>query len=965
MANGLDFGSDATRVARDGLDGAVIEVERPVIYRLTGDEPESTGADGDVALDDVLTVETTAGTYAVGEGAARIAAASDSRVTELFVDGVLVDEPFAEAALETLLDAVLAQGMGNRLCYTTPGTIVDADRPTAHHRDVVDETIASMGFDATPVSTGYAVVADQLRDENVTGLGINVDRDLTSVALVYYGVPVLAFSIAKGKRWIVERSAGATGHAVDQIESRLENFALDPDAPGDDIARAIAAAFDDLTAELVEAIRVEADAEEIERGIAVPVAVAGPWAVEGFEYLLGGRFDAASLPFSIRGIRRADEPAESAVRGALVSAQEGVDAFESVTWSAHTRSEATDASATESDDESTGQLTFEESVGTAETTDAVADGAIEQLFDRLGTRDDELDELDDRVTALADALDELESTAADRSALDALESDLETVSSSVESTAATIDRIEETLTAHESEHDDLGDAIESVESDLFDRLETLSETHESDVDRIEAAVSEQERALEAAVADLEADLDDVESTLASDLGESVDSIREDLARVDIELAALPDDLEERLATLDAAIESEAADRAAAIESIEDSVESIDAELSDDVARVESTVETVESDLGTLEGDVDDLESEVGDVESTLGDIESVVENLESTIEERADDGADEAAVDELESSIDDLRTAVERIESDLEAVDERLSESDRPDEDDVNALRESIAELERVVGPAESSDDESLTESIATLRSSYDDLAAWRSEVIDRLDAVESRQSTLAAEERLTAADVVGDGDEIASTDAVEERVGRVESSLSAELESVSATIEPLESLDRTTAELEDRLESIEGTTAALENGLESLEGELDETVDRAELRETVEAATAADESDLEAIESRVSALESTSGGETDVPPERIADLDQRVHELGRRVDELDSTGAGSADGRGPEAGDRSSLARIGTVGGVASLVAGATVVGGAVLPSIGPAGFGIAVMVVGTVIVAAASVGR
>lgn len=1007
MANGMDFGSDLMRVARDGLDGAVIEGERPVVYRLTDTERDT----AEIDLEGVVTVETTDGTYAVGEAAGRLAASLDSQPTDLFVDGVLVDEPYAVPALEVLLETLLDNGMGTRLCYTTPGTIVDADRPTDHHREVIEETLESLGFDATPVSTGYAVVADQLRDENLTGLGINVDRDRTSVALVYYGVPVLAFSLAKGADWVVERAAGATGHAPDQLESRLESFALDPEASGDDIERALATAFDELTSDLLEAIRIEVEAADIERGIAVPVAVAGPWAVAGLEYLLGGRFDAASLPFSIRGSRRADDAGESAVRGALVSAQDDVDAFDEVIWSAHTREETAAGEPDAEAAESTAQLTFEEAVDSTSAPDDVANDAIEQLFDRLGTRDDELAELADRIATLADDLDELEATAADQSALDALGTELETVSSSLAAASETIDRLEERWSASESERDALVESIDSVESVLDDRLDTLSATHDSDVDRLDSGLSEHRRTLEEAVDDLESDIETVESSLSTDLDDAVDSIREDLARVETDLATVTDDLEGRLASLHDAIDTEASDRKAALDAVDDTIETLDAELSMELERVDERVERLDASVTTLDSTLDSIESTLEYTESTtdtnqeaIDTLESSLATVESTVSEVESEVASfDSALATLEPTVEEVSSTMSSVESDIETVaatvddleaDVRELESAVGDRDaTITELDARVADLDATVT---TDADEGVTESnlgavestIEDVRSSVDEIETWRMETVDRLEAIEaSRDSIDDGAVVLTSADVAGEGDTIASTSVVEERVEAVDSSVSAELESVreaidavdsrldsdqstvessddvsitEADLDRLETLDRTVPTLTDRLDAIDGRVDTFEDDLDSLTREIDEAVDRSELRETVEAAHAVDDTDLSTIESRLSSLESESDG-VEVPAERVADLDQRVHELTRKVEAGEDADHGDDDGAEATIGGRNGLAAT----GVAALVAGATVLGSALVPSIGAAGVGTAALVLGAVLLAASTLGQ
>lgn len=662
MANGLAFSAGVTRVARDGLDGAVIEGRPPVVFPVDDDDVADRAGDSP----DRTTIDVSGTTYAVGSEARELAADRDGEPQPIFVDGILCEEPYAKPALEGLVAELLANGMGSRLCYTMPGTPVDADVPTDRHRDAVDEAVRSLGYDATPVSTGYAVVADQLADDTFTGLGIDIGPEVTSVALVYYGVPVIAFSLAKGRSWIVEQAADASGHESAEIAGHVENFTLDPDAAGD-VESALARAYDELCGSLVTAIRTETAAAELERGIAVPVAVAGSAAVEGVEYLFGGRFDAADLPFSIRGVRRATSPEESAVRGALVAAQEDVEDYEDVTWSTRPSPAPGSELGAERLTDIVDGVDDPTDIGlNAAGGDDIADDAVERLFDRLGTRDEELDDLRSDVESV-------------RSDVDTLRSDLE----GVETTAALADDLDET--------DARLDEIETTLGDVEDTLSTVADADrvaslEADLERFDDALETVNERLDAELADRDDALQTIESTVNSLKSELEDTTEAIVARIDeVEpIQAAVDSIEPDVDALEATVEALESD-VSSIESDVDELAAIDSSVEANATAIEDIKETV----STLESTVSTLEATGPAEQSTVN--ESVVSEIRTDLNDEIDDRYE--VTETLEARCDSLEADVSSLGENLETVSDDITEIRQVYDDGLDEHGETLEEV--------------------------------------------------------------------------------------------------------------------------------------------------------------------------------------------------------------------------------------------------------------------------------
>ncbi|WP_255166927.1 hypothetical protein [Natrononativus amylolyticus] len=653
MNYGLDITSDGVRLARTVADGADLEVSRAPAVACP---LESIAEVPPVALGERCSIERDGTTYVLGEDAERVADATGAALEPLFVDGVPAGE-HVEPALSALVGGLLADAgalegaIGGRLCYTTPGRIVDGTESTIRgdRREggaLPGDFASAAGLEPAPITAGFAVVYDQLAADKHTGLGICIGEQLTSVSLSYYGVPALAFSLPKGREWLIAAAADDTGSDPVAVAAALEAFTLDPDAATGEIESALAGAFDALAVELATAIADRADESDLQSGLAVPVAVAGSGAVEGVEYLLGGRFDGSPLPISIRGVRLAEEPAECAARGALAAATDGIDGLEAVTWS------APEAAPTAGE-----TLTFSEPSAddpTASDGSAIADDAIDQLFDRLANRDAEIEAVAAEVETLSEALESVDKRAA--TAVDALGDDLEGVSAAVADLETSLEATRDDLTA-------TGDAL----AELRDTHERLAE---------ESATAAECARLDAALADLEDRLDAA------------------VTRVD----RVSDRLEEHSTEA----ETRVAELAGHVESLSADVESLSAETDDGIAHLTATFSETESALeGRVDSAVADLESSLSTLETAIGDVDDRLDTTRSELEREIDDRletepVDPERVDRLESRVADLTEIGPRcgtLEERLEALEVGADRDASRARDDLVDLR---ADLEAV-----------------------------------------------------------------------------------------------------------------------------------------------------------------------------------------------------------------------------------------------------------------------------
>ncbi|WP_257300723.1 hypothetical protein [Haloarchaeobius sp. FL176] len=907
MVTGLDFCTDRLRVATGDPDDPTLTDAPALVATVGADALADTG----LSLDELAHAERDGTVYVVGEDANRVADATRATAEPLFVREVLAAREGAGEALAALVESVAGDDPG-RACYTSPGTVVEADLPTETHRGVVADALEAAGFDATPIHTGLATLYGAADDDGYTGLGVAVRPESTAVCLSYYGVPVVAFSLPTGTEDLVARAADAADAGESDVRVALSAFSLGPDTKAGGVEGALAEAYDGLVADLLDRLGHEADEGDVRPGVAAPVVLAGEGAVPGLELLLGGRLDDSAVPVSVDSVRRAADPVTCPVRGALAAAEADVDAYEAVAWS-ETGSPETD------DGSGNGGASMAATGGSAETApadgrtggqspeDDSANRAIDQMFERLGKRDDELaevqaavDELAARVddlraeaalaTDLADVTDQLDDVAADLSALDdraAAGTDVEQLAERVDDLSADLDEATEDATDRigdlERRTNLNGSLLEDLREDLDDSAEELSALTDrlADLDDRTVDVSAHD-ALDSQVEEVAADLDG--------LGTMLDGVADELAELRLDLTADLDAVED---ALDATGEDLAALRA----------ESADAERVDALA---ARLDELDGSLGELRDDVDAVDDEVADVAARVDGVAAQVDDVDdgiAAVEDRVD-----AVEDHVGGVADDLGTVRERVDG----VDDRLDET----EADVQSVDARVAEVaERV---------DSLGSDHGELTGRVDGLAA-------RLDDIEARD--VASTEDLAAlrADV-SDQREV---------VDEIRSELSAVQADADGMDERLESLAREVETVEDEVATVaaESVDPSEHESLAEQVGDVQDRVD--ELTEALE-----DTGDDELAE-RAGELEA-----------RVDGLEDRVEEAARFSDRLDSVEerVESDD----EDGEAATAARSSAV--AAGIVSGATVAGvvGLVGAVTGPMGGGLAGVAIAVVVGAA-----
>ncbi len=322
MARGIDVGTmNIVSAKQDGSDTVFVSQRNSFVEIDYSDMAERM-----LSRSDVLHIRKDDNVYVVGDDALNFANIFNEETRRPMKHGILSSE---EKSAIPMIKLILEQVVGEperhneRIYFSTPADPIDSDLSTLYHQKTLESFLGDIGYDPEPINEGMAVIYSELAEHNFTGLGISFGAGMTNVCLSYYAVPVMTFSVARGGDWIDEQTATATGENVDKVTSiKEEDFRLDFTTDAGGVEGALSIYYDNLLDYVIENIAKEVNDEDVEEGLDVPVVVTGGTASPpGFEKLFEERLDKANIPFSVSGVRKADEPLYSVARGALVASR--------------------------------------------------------------------------------------------------------------------------------------------------------------------------------------------------------------------------------------------------------------------------------------------------------------------------------------------------------------------------------------------------------------------------------------------------------------------------------------------------------------------------------------------------------------------------------------------------------------------------------------------------------------------
>jgi hypothetical protein len=235
------------------------------------------------------------------------------------------EEPESLTMMQELLRSLLgtARHARQKLFYSVPSAPPGAADTATFHEATLRQMLNELGYDATSVSEGLAVVYSELESSNYTGIGISIGGGLCNVCMSYLAVPVISFSVPKAGDYIDSSAAAVTNDMPTRLRLIKENSFVFQGMQPEKAQQVISVYYDDLIETLVATMsEVFGKSKSLPRlGRPIPLVLSGgsvmpPGFRDRFEQVLKSK----EFPVPVSEIRLAGEPLHATAKGALIAA---------------------------------------------------------------------------------------------------------------------------------------------------------------------------------------------------------------------------------------------------------------------------------------------------------------------------------------------------------------------------------------------------------------------------------------------------------------------------------------------------------------------------------------------------------------------------------------------------------------------------------------------------------------------
>ena len=210
-----------------------------------------------------------------------------------------------------------------KVCFTVPAATLGAEENLTYHEATIRQILSELGFEATSINEGLAVVYAELESTNYTGIGVSCGGGLCNVCFAYLSVPVVSFSTPKAGDFIDTNAASVIGERANRIRILKEQSFYLNGSFENKAYQALGVYYDDMIQSLVTGLcNAFQNARKLPKlSKPIPLVLSGGTAMpKGF----GERFEkilrASDFPIELSEIRVASDPLTATAKGALVAA---------------------------------------------------------------------------------------------------------------------------------------------------------------------------------------------------------------------------------------------------------------------------------------------------------------------------------------------------------------------------------------------------------------------------------------------------------------------------------------------------------------------------------------------------------------------------------------------------------------------------------------------------------------------
>jgi len=319
---GLDVGTSRIVVARNGDRKYQYEAELNAFITL----PHSRLAESLLQRESVFHEVQGCELVVAGNDAQKFAEVFHAETRRPMKGGVLnPQEPHSLSVVRRIIAKLVGKAAveGQKVFFSVPASTAEGDGGIAYHQASIRQVLSELGYEATPIEEGLAVIFGELGACNYTGIGISCGSGLCNVCLAVLSVPVISFSVAKAGDYIDAKAATVTGELATRLRVQKEQSFQLNGLNGDRVHNALNVYYHEVIAALVESLRGQISAAQRLPRLdqAIPLVVSGGTAMpRGFLEQFGRALRASEFPLPISEIRMSADALNSTARGALMAA---------------------------------------------------------------------------------------------------------------------------------------------------------------------------------------------------------------------------------------------------------------------------------------------------------------------------------------------------------------------------------------------------------------------------------------------------------------------------------------------------------------------------------------------------------------------------------------------------------------------------------------------------------------------
>jgi actin-like ATPase involved in cell morphogenesis len=264
--------------------------------------------------------------YVIGNEAFDMAVLFGQELRRPLASGVIsAKEKDTEFILKEIIRRVAGQAeQGDVAYYSVPANPVDANFNNIYHSEMFKRFLTDMGYNATPLNEGLAVVWSELEGEyELTGIGQSWGAGLVNVTMAYRGMEIFSFSIHTGGDYIDQQVAQSMGISISDGTAEKESVDLDLLNPKSDVQEAIQIFYKSMVNNTLATMAEHLDRHRRDIKLKDPlkiVVAGGTTMPKGFLQILAAGIKENPMPFPVGKLWQAKNPVMAVCRGCLKAA---------------------------------------------------------------------------------------------------------------------------------------------------------------------------------------------------------------------------------------------------------------------------------------------------------------------------------------------------------------------------------------------------------------------------------------------------------------------------------------------------------------------------------------------------------------------------------------------------------------------------------------------------------------------